>query len=274
MELIDVVKPECCSASFPARTKGEAIIELAKLLLKSRCLEQFDMKQLYDSLRKKEEGSSTGVGKGIALPHARIQGLKDFVVAVAISRRGVPFDAIDKKRCQIFFCLVGPAEAMNEHLKLLASISRLLSQADTRKELLKAKSDVALYEILGRQIADMKNSLTTMRAMKLMFVILYYEDLLYDILEFFLGQGIDGATILEGAGMGHYISNVPLFAEFIGFMQEKKNHSKTIMVLIPADLEKQLVQGIEQIAGDLDKVQGAMVVCLDISYFKGTMKMM
>ena len=97
---------------------------------------------------------------------------------------------------------------------------------------------------------------------------------LNDILEFFIEAGVDGATVIESFGMGEYISNIPLFADFIGFMQKNKNQSRTILALVPEDRVQELVEGIEEITGDLDKKQGAMVLALDVPFYKGTMRML
>ena len=112
------------------------------------------------------------------------------------------------------------------------------------------------------------------RKMKLMYVVLYIDEFLYDILEFFLQEGIEGATVIESFGMGQYISNIPMFAEFIGFMKENKNQSKTIMALVPEEKESSIIEGIEEITGNLDKKDGALVMTMDISFFKGSMKML
>ena len=74
--------------------------------------------------------------------------------------------------------------------------------------------------------------------------------------------------------MGQYISNVPLFADFIGFMRENKNQSRTIMALVPEEHVHDIIDRIEEVTGDLDKKQGAMIIVLDVPYFKGTMQMM
>lgn len=107
-----------------------------------------------------------------------------------------------------------------------------------------------------------------------MYVILYVEEFLYDILEYFLEEGIDGATVFDSFGMGEYISNIPIFANFIGFMNENKNQSKTIIALIPEDKINRIVSGIEEITYNLDKKQGAMIFTVNIDFFKGTMRMM
>ena len=110
--------------------------------------------------------------------------------------------------------------------------------------------------------------------MKLLTVVLYLEEFLNEILEFFIEAGVDGATVIESFGMGQYISNIPLFADFIGFMQQNKNQSRTIMALVPEGRVEEIVEGIEEITGDLEKKQGAMVYVLDVPFYKGTMKML
>jgi nitrogen PTS system EIIA component len=66
----------------------------------------------------------------------------------------------------------------------------------------------------------------------------------------------------------------PLFATFIGFFNERKNQSKTIMALIPAEREHELIEGIEKITGDLDRKEGAMIITTDVSIYRGSMKIM
>ena len=67
---------------------------------------------------------------------------------------------------------------------------------------------------------------------------------------------------------------MPLYADFIGFMSEKKNRSKTILALVPEDKVEDIISGIEKITGDLDKKQGATILTIGITAYKGSMKMM
>lgn len=274
MELIKVLKPECCKVCLISTNKEEALREISSLLCRDKVLCHIGTDTIYDYLSAREKEGSTGLGRGLAFPHARIKGIKEFVVGIALSKKGIVFDSIDKKKARLFFYIIGPTEATDDHLKILASISSIANKPGVQKELLNAKSDKILYEILAKHIANLNTQLNTKEKMKLIIIILYFEEFLHDILEYLLGKGIDGATILDSSGMGRYISNVPLFAEFIGFMQERKDKSKTIIALIPANEEKHIVQGLEEITGDMDDKQGAMFISLDIGFYKGTMKML
>ena len=275
MELIEIVDRKCCAVHFKASDKDEVLKKISEMAIRSPLMDKIDQDTLYKKLKDREDQGSTGFGDGIAMPHARIEGMEKFLVFIITSTKGVEFDSLDKKKVKLIFVILGPAEAVQDHLKILATISRTLgSSANVRNEVMKAQTNTALYEAFIRHSRLGAGGSGKTRKMKLLYVVLYIEDFLYDILEFFIEMGIDGTTIIESSGMGEYISNVPMFAEFIGFMKENKNRSKTLMTLVPEDKMDDIIEGIEDITGDLDKKQGAMIIVTDISFFKGTMKMM
>jgi nitrogen PTS system EIIA component len=275
LELIEIVDRKCCAVNLKASSKDEVLKKISELAIRSPLMEKIDQESLHKQLKDREDQGSTGFGDGIAMPHARIKGMDKFLVFIITSSRGVEFDSLDKKKVKLIFVILGPAEAVQDHLKILATISRTLGSSPTvRNEMMKSLTNTSLYEAFIRHSRQGAGESGKTKKMKLLYVVLYIEDFLYDILEFFIEMGIDGTTIIESSGMGEYISNVPMFAEFIGFMQENKNRSKTLMTLIPEEKLDDIIEGIEDITGDLDKKQGAMIIVTDISYFKGTMKMM
>ena len=274
MELYKILKEKCCKIGLKAKTREEALKLLAEQACKSKILQGISVDNVYEKLLEREKQGSTGFGEGIAIPHARIEGMKDFLLFIAVFPKGVAFEALDNKKVKIFFVLLAPPEKVNEHLKILAMVSRTLSSGNVKREILKATNKAVLYEAFLRNTRVVDKTSVDARKMKLMLTILYYEDLFYDIMSFFIEEGIEGATILESAGMGQYISYIPLFADFASFMQKSKNSSKTIIALVPEDKIDRLMKGIEEITGDMNKKQGAMVIALDISFFKGSMKMM
>jgi PTS system nitrogen regulatory IIA component len=274
MEILDVFSKDCCRTGAPGRSKEEILRVIADQACKSRLLENFTPQEIYEKLSERESQGSTGFGGEVAIPHARIEGVEDFLVFIVTSSRGADFEALDKKRVKLFFVILGPQERVNDHLKILAALSRIAGQQKIRNELIKASTVTALYESFVRNTGTAEGPAADKVKMKLLLVNLYVEEFLYNILEFFIEEGIEGATILESFGMGEYISNIPLFAEFIGFMQKSKNQSKTILVLVPEDKISDTIRGIEEITGDLDKKQGAMVMVLDIAFYKGSMKML
>lgn len=273
MDVYHILDKKSCSVDLTARTKDELLKELAGLAVKSERAAGVDADTIYRALAEREAQGSTGFGNEIAIPHARIDGMEEFLLFMAVSPRGIDFSALDNKKVRVFFVILGPPSGVAEHLKILAFVSRSIGHTNVKKELLGSQSVTALYEAFLRNTEAVPSAAKEQRTMKLLVVVLYDDDFLYRILEVFIEEGIEGATILDGAGMGQYISNVPLFADFIGFMRQNKHQSKTILIMVPEEHVEDLVHRIEDVTGDLDKKQGAMIMALDISYFKGSMKM-
>lgn len=275
MDLAAIFNSASCSVNLKAKNKEGAIESLAALASRSGKTGTASEKAIAFALSERESQGSTGFGDEIAIPHARVAGLDDFIVFIAHAPKGVDFDSLDKKKVKLFFVILGPEDRPSEHVQILAALSRSLSGTTLKKELLAAGTTEIMTESFLRHSGEKHDDTPTRKQkMKLLVLILYMEEFIYHILEYFLEEGIEGATILDSSGMGQYISNIPLFATFIGFMNEQKNRSNIILATIPADREDEIIKGIEAITGDLDKKQGAMLMTLDIGHWKGTMKMM
>lgn len=274
MDIYSILDRKSCGVNLRPKNKDEALRELAHLASLSDRTGSVDEDTLYGLLAEREQQGSTGFGNEIAIPHARVEGMEEFLLFAATVPKGVDFDALDRKKVRIFFVILGPAEAVNDHLKILALVSRAVGHTNVKNELIQSQSVTSLYEAFLRNTGTGTGEKKEQRKMQMLLLNLYDEDLLYPILEVFIEEGIEGATILDSAGMGRYISNVPLFADFIGFMRQNKNQSKTIITLVPEENVQDLVSRIEDVTGDLDKKQGAMIMVLDISFMKGTMKML
>jgi mannitol/fructose-specific phosphotransferase system IIA component (Ntr-type) len=105
-------------------------------------------KQIIQQLLERENGSSTGIGNGIAIPHIRLDGLKEPMVRLAIVKDGLDFNAVDGKRCRIFFLFITPSDQTNTHLQILAKISSILRNEKLRTLLENADSPEKAYKIL------------------------------------------------------------------------------------------------------------------------------
>lgn len=273
MELIDVLEPQCFAVSLQTRTQQEVLRELGELAAQSSRISGVTAAQVTDALAKREAEGSTGYGGSIAIPHARMDNINDFVIAVAVAPRGVDFAAVDGKRVRVFFLIIGPADRPQDYLKLLAAVSRLLVNTRLRKELLHAATSEIAYETFARWCRTGK-TIVNRDVQMLLTVVLYEEDLLYPLLNHFVEMGIEGATIYDSHGMNEYISQVPLYAELIQFMSSRKSQSKTLQAIVPEDVVDDVMRGIEEITGNLDQVEGAVVYVQELRRVRGTMKML
>ena len=273
MELLKLLKKENCAVHIKSKKKEDAIEELAQLLKKSETIEILSEQEIASSLLAREELGSTGFGDGIAIPHCKFNHVEKFAIGMATSRKGVDFNSIDGKKVQLFFVVVGPEDQPETHLKILAQISRIIKDKKVRQELIDSPTQTALYERFLRHIRVESNKQKKDVKKKLLICVVNQEEFVEDILEFFIEIGIRGATVLESVGMGKKLSTVPLFADFINFLGADEDFSRTIMTTIYEDEVDDIISGIENITGDLDKYRGVMVLVLDLFRIKGTMEM-
>jgi PTS system nitrogen regulatory IIA component len=134
MKLTDILHPAACVIEMRARTKKEALRELADALASAG--DGLDAKELLGLLLERENLGTTAMGDGIAIPHARLETLDRLRAGYGRSRSGIDFDSVDGKPTHLFFVLVAPGKEGSAHLLTLARLSRLLSKPDFRARLL------------------------------------------------------------------------------------------------------------------------------------------
>ena len=273
MNFYEITSEAACAANLPARHREDILRAIAQQACMVPEVKTLGEDRIYEALLEREHQGSTGFGEGVAIPHARFDALENFVFFIVTSRHPIDFEAIDRKRVSIFFVLLGPAKQVKAHLQALAAVSTVLARTNVKTELKLAAHGSVLYETFLRRTRDEKPP-EMHKKQKLLVVILYEDDLFYDLLELLLQEGIDGATVMDSLGMGHYISNIPLFSTFVSFMNEDHNRSRTILATVPEPQVEQVVRGIEELTGDLNKTQGAMIMVLDVAFSKGSMRMM
>ena len=99
-------------------------------------------------LLNREKIGSTGIGDGVAIPHGKMKGLKNVIAAFGRSKKGVDFDALDKKPVHLFFLYLGPEDAPGVHLKILARTTRVIKDAKFREKLKSAKDADEIYKLI------------------------------------------------------------------------------------------------------------------------------
>lgn len=128
-------------------TKDAVLAEMVALVATSDAVR--DPTSLLAAVRERERVLSTGIGLGIAIPHAKIAGVARFVVAVGRHLAGIEFDAIDARPVHLVVLIAGPQDAQDRYLRLLARLSGRLKQDDVRKRVMAAKSPDEIVTILA-----------------------------------------------------------------------------------------------------------------------------
>ena len=136
-------------SALAASTREEAILELAEALPPGTLPEGIDAEAIADLVLAREAEISTDLGNGIALPHARCEGLSDPVVVVGHSHEGIAWSDEDHGAVRLFFLLVTPADRPEAHLAMLSQIARLVADESKREALLAATTAVEFLEAMG-----------------------------------------------------------------------------------------------------------------------------
>ncbi|MGC2415868.1 MAG: PTS sugar transporter subunit IIA [Stellaceae bacterium] len=148
MNITDLIAPERVIAALRVGDKAQLLRDLSQRAAK---LLAIDPQSILDALEAREALGSTGVGQGIAVPHARVGGLHDFFGLFARLERPIEFTAIDERPVDLVFLLLIPDLAGNDHLAALACVSRRLRDRDAAAQLRAATTGAELYEILAPQ---------------------------------------------------------------------------------------------------------------------------
>lgn len=107
--------------------------------------------QVLDALLEREAAGSTGVGHGVAVPHARLPGLTRMRAVFMRLEQPTAFESVDDQPVDLVFALFAPAEADTEHLRTLARVSRLLRQGDLRQQIRQARTAESIHALLARE---------------------------------------------------------------------------------------------------------------------------
>ena len=148
MNIGDLLDRGAISPRVSASSKRQALSVIAEIAARSFALKA---PEVFDALMEREAAGSTGVGQGVAVPHARVPGLTKLRGVFVRLDQPIEFDAVDDLPVDLLFALFAPPQASGEHLRALAQVSRLLRQADLREQLRQARSPDAIHALLVRE---------------------------------------------------------------------------------------------------------------------------
>ena len=147
MELEKYLCSEVIALDLASGVKEDAIREISDLLVDVHGLSE--PAKILKTLYLREADRSTGIGNGVAIPHARTDLVGKIFLAFARSKKGIEWGSVDGRPVHFIFLVVGPKKASQEYLQLLADISRLMSRAGARQAIFEAASADRVLTIVG-----------------------------------------------------------------------------------------------------------------------------
>jgi fructose-specific phosphotransferase system IIA component len=148
MKLSKFCGEELIDLDLKGKNKEDLIKELTALAARSKLVK--DQRELLTAVLEREKLVTTGVGYGVAFPHAKTRATRGVVIAFGRSRGGVDFEAMDKKPVNLFFLIAAPEDAIGAHLNVMAQLSYIMKDEKNRKRFLEVKSPGEVLEALDR----------------------------------------------------------------------------------------------------------------------------
>ena len=148
MKFSDFVATDAIRSHVDAGTKEGVIREMTQSLVDAGSIAATDYESIVKAIMKREDLGSTGIGRGVAVPHTKHPSVSRLVGTVAVSHSGVDFESLDGEPVQLFFLLVSPPDRPGDHLRALENISRQLRDETFCRQLKSAKGPVDIQHLL------------------------------------------------------------------------------------------------------------------------------
>lgn len=148
MKFADFVCVTAIKAQLAAEDKEGVIRELVSSLIAAGQIQEAEQESIVKAILKREELGSTGIGRGVAVPHTKHPSVDRLIGTVGVSQEGIDFQSLDAEKVQLFFLLVSPPDRPGDHLRALENISRQLRDDTFCRFLKQAKTQDDIKQLL------------------------------------------------------------------------------------------------------------------------------
>lgn len=148
MKVQDILHKSSILIDLSGTDKTEILSQMARFMAS-----QYDLPQgesIAQKILEREADMSTGIGFGIAIPHARITGIDKLYMVAARSVNGIEFNAIDEQPVHLIFMMISPTNTSTDHTQILSSLSRVMSYEEVRRKLLASDTSESFLDIITK----------------------------------------------------------------------------------------------------------------------------
>jgi fructose-specific phosphotransferase system IIA component len=148
MKFVDFVSRDAIRTDIDVDDKEQVIQAMATALLEAGRISEDQHGSIVEAVLKREELGSTGIGRGVAVPHTKHPSVSELVGTVAVSEDGVDFDSLDGEKVHLLFLLISPPDRPGDHLRALENISRQLRDDTFCRFLKQSKTPKDVWQLL------------------------------------------------------------------------------------------------------------------------------
>src|SRR6187399_1471050 len=157
MSLANLLSAEQIIPEMKATERWSAIVELIDLLVSLGKIKPADRDSILAALKQREETMSTGIGFGIAIPHATSDRVQEVVVAFGRSPEGIEFESLDNQPVRLIVLFISPKNEYQQHLRTLAAIAKQLNDRSVREQLATAEDAAAIQRVFEAKASAKAN---------------------------------------------------------------------------------------------------------------------
>ncbi|MFC1526779.1 PTS sugar transporter subunit IIA [Candidatus Latescibacterota bacterium] len=266
MDLETQLLPECIHIGLEAEHREDVLREVARLAAQTRAVGGLDAEAIYGALTKRETAASTGLEHGVAIPHARLPELTDFLLGVVTVPEGVDFGSAYTEATRIVVFMLGPVDRPDEHLRMLSTVSRVLDASTVRSALLDAATvDEVRQTFLGaapRQSTDAN----AQRALVTVFV--QREEVFADLLEA-VSSETTSLAVSEVRDASHYLHAMPLYSTL--WQEEEEQFHRVITGVVDMSRVEGVVRQMESILRREEVDRGVLITAQNLELCSGSL---
>jgi len=148
MSLLENLKKNNILVKSNAKNRWEIIEEMIDLAVKNKEISQEDSDTFKNALIEREKSMSTGIGNGVAIPHCSSSKVNNIITVMALTPKGLNFEAIDNEPVKIVILLIVPKDKLTQHIKTLANIAKMMTDSELREKLLELKTADSILKTL------------------------------------------------------------------------------------------------------------------------------
>ena len=249
-------------------SKKEVLQAISVLAINNPVLSEFSSEDIFWALNEREDLSSTGFGKGIAIPHCTLD-CKQFVIGAITIPEGVEFDSIDDKPVKIITFIIAPENSRNMHIRYLSALSGMLNSDLNQKKILSAKDEAGLKGIFLRHTELPESELSASGWNQFDFIV-QSEEIMDVILALLTEVDDTNIAVTDAYSAGHFLYNKPLFSSLWGTPID--NYCKIVVATVPRRLANEILRRVHQLINK-QYPEGLLVTMQELQYYAGSLTM-
>jgi mannitol/fructose-specific phosphotransferase system IIA component (Ntr-type) len=274
MRIAELLKgPE--SIVFPLKSNNAD--DILEELLSKLNLDKKKHNNYLKALKEREKQISTGIGNEVAIPHIRSNKEDKFLFAMGIAKEPIDFKDPTKCKTKVFFLTISPSEQGNAHLALLSHISVICKDAELISKIKNAAGSQEIYNLILEKEKSLKklkeeieDSEAVIKKYQLLFIILYKEEYISDILNVFSEFDLRRTSIFEGSELKTFLAtSIPIFQGFRDIMREDNKINKLIISVVEEEKTFRIAKMIDNACNGFTNEEDGYIISIPVNLHLG-----